>query len=95
MKVFRHDDKVFEVAKNALINIATCMCVSTVVQFGGDSEEQQRDSVSPESADSLMSLSSPQQHSSSSSASSVSSLSLSDNVCCHNYLVLIYKGLLI
>ncbi|XP_017347509.2 terminal nucleotidyltransferase 4A [Ictalurus punctatus] len=49
-----------------------------IVQFGGDSEEQQRDSVSPQSADSLMSLSSPQQHSSSSSASSVSSLSGSD-----------------
>ncbi|XP_060776438.1 terminal nucleotidyltransferase 4A-like [Neoarius graeffei] len=57
---------------NARINC--CM-----VQFGGDSEEQQRDSVSPQSADSLMCLSSPQQHSSSSSASSVSSLSLSDN----------------
>ncbi|XP_061738534.1 terminal nucleotidyltransferase 4A [Nerophis ophidion] len=42
------------------------------------SEEQQRDSVSPQSADSPMSISSPQQHSSSSS-SSVSSLSGSDN----------------
>ncbi|KAM6899803.1 terminal nucleotidyltransferase 4A [Xenentodon cancila] len=40
------------------------------------SEEQQRDSVSPHSADSPMSISSPQQHS---SASSVSSLSGSDN----------------
>ncbi|XP_069032503.1 terminal nucleotidyltransferase 4A isoform X2 [Embiotoca jacksoni] len=40
------------------------------------SEEQQRDSVSPPSADSPMSISSPQQHS---SASSVSSLSGSDN----------------
>ncbi|TSL82494.1 Non-canonical poly(A) RNA polymerase PAPD7 [Bagarius yarrelli] len=51
-----------------------------IVQFGAaDSEEQQRDSASPQSADSLMSLSSPQQHSSSSSsASSVSSLSGSD-----------------
>ncbi|MCJ8728355.1 hypothetical protein PDJAM_G00003580, partial [Pangasius djambal] len=50
-----------------------------IVQFEGDSEEQQRDSVSPQSADSLMSPSSPQQHSSSSSsASSVSSLSGSD-----------------
>ncbi|XP_062301707.1 terminal nucleotidyltransferase 4A isoform X2 [Osmerus eperlanus] len=39
-------------------------------------EEQQRDSVSPPSVDSPMSLSSPQQHS---SASSVSSLSGSDN----------------
>uniref|UniRef100_A0A1A8FTQ2 Terminal nucleotidyltransferase 4A n=1 Tax=Nothobranchius korthausae TaxID=1143690 RepID=A0A1A8FTQ2_9TELE len=39
-------------------------------------EEQQRDSVSPHSADSPMSISSPQQHS---SASSVSSLSGSDN----------------
>ncbi|KAM9489066.1 terminal nucleotidyltransferase 4A-like isoform 2-T2 [Clarias gariepinus] len=49
-----------------------------IVQFGGDSEDQQRDSASPQSADSHMSLSSPQQHSSSSSASSVSSLSGSD-----------------
>ncbi|KAI4873992.1 hypothetical protein NFI96_032084 [Prochilodus magdalenae] len=50
-----------------------------LVQFGGDSEEQQRDSSSPQSADSVMSLSSPQQHSSSSSSSSsVSSLSGSD-----------------
>ncbi|KAK7898631.1 hypothetical protein WMY93_019484 [Mugilogobius chulae] len=40
------------------------------------SEEQQRDSVSPPSADSPMSISSPQPHS---SASSVSSLSGSDN----------------
>lgn len=40
------------------------------------SEDQQRDSVSPPSADSPMSISSPQQHS---SASSVSSLSGSDN----------------
>lgn len=40
------------------------------------SEEQQRDSVSPPSSDSPMSISSPQQHS---SASSVSSLSGSDN----------------
>ncbi|XP_024113612.1 terminal nucleotidyltransferase 4A isoform X1 [Oryzias melastigma] len=40
------------------------------------SEEQQRDSASPYSADSPMSISSPQQHS---SASSVSSLSGSDN----------------
>ncbi|XP_038155707.1 terminal nucleotidyltransferase 4A isoform X1 [Cyprinodon tularosa] len=40
------------------------------------SEEQQRDSVSPHSADSPMSISSPKQHS---SASSVSSLSGSDN----------------
>jgi hypothetical protein len=39
--------------------------------------EEQRDSVSPHSADSPMSLSSPHQHS---SASSVSSLSGSDNV---------------
>ncbi|XP_013884273.1 non-canonical poly(A) RNA polymerase PAPD7 isoform X2 [Austrofundulus limnaeus] len=43
---------------------------------GGGSEEQQRDSVSPHSADSPMSISSPQQHS---SDSSVSSLSGSDN----------------
>lgn len=43
---------------------------------GVGSEEQQRDSASPHSADSPMSLSSPQQHS---SASSVSSLSGSDN----------------
>ncbi|GAA6089973.1 terminal nucleotidyltransferase 4A-like isoform X2 [Tachysurus ichikawai] len=57
---------------NAIINRCT-------VPYGGDSEEQQRDSASPQSADSLMSLSSPQQHStSSSSASSVSSLSGSD-----------------
>ncbi|KAB5586586.1 hypothetical protein PHYPO_G00003410 [Pangasianodon hypophthalmus] len=50
-----------------------------IVQFEGDAEEQQRDSASPQSADSLMSPSSPQQHSSSSSsASSVSSLSGSD-----------------
>ncbi|XP_047665761.1 terminal nucleotidyltransferase 4A-like isoform X2 [Tachysurus fulvidraco] len=57
---------------NAIIDRCT-------VPFGGDSEEQQRDSASPQSADSLMSLSSPQQHStSSSSASSVSSLSGSD-----------------
>ncbi|XP_066539579.1 terminal nucleotidyltransferase 4A-like isoform X2 [Hoplias malabaricus] len=48
------------------------------VPFVGDSEEQQRDSSSPQSADSIMSLSSPQQHSSSSSSSSVSSLSGSD-----------------
>lgn len=41
------------------------------------SEEQHRDSISPHSADSPMSISSPQQHS---SASSVSSLSGSDNV---------------
>ncbi|KAJ0003192.1 hypothetical protein NQD34_008290 [Periophthalmus magnuspinnatus] len=40
------------------------------------SEDQQRDSVSPSSADSPMSISSPRQHS---SASSVSSLSGSDN----------------
>uniref|UniRef100_A0A8B9HLU4 Terminal nucleotidyltransferase 4A n=1 Tax=Astyanax mexicanus TaxID=7994 RepID=A0A8B9HLU4_ASTMX len=47
-----------------------------------DPEEQQRDSSSPQSADSIMSLSSPQQHSSSSSSSSssVSSLSGSDIV---------------
>ncbi|XP_049606498.1 terminal nucleotidyltransferase 4A [Syngnathus scovelli] len=43
---------------------------------GGGPEEQQRDSASPQSADSPMSISSPQQHS---SASSVSSLSGSDN----------------
>ncbi|KAK2830123.1 hypothetical protein Q5P01_018054 [Channa striata] len=43
---------------------------------GVGSDEQQRDSVSPHSADSPMSISSPQQHS---SASSVSSLSGSDN----------------
>lgn len=43
---------------------------------GGSVEEQQRDSASPHSADSPMSLSSPRQHS---SASSVSSLSGSDN----------------
>ncbi|XP_041867455.1 terminal nucleotidyltransferase 4A isoform X2 [Melanotaenia boesemani] len=49
-----------------------CMLSSGV----GCSEEQQRDSVSPHSADSPMSISSPQQHS---SASSVSSLSGSDN----------------
>ncbi|XP_062847890.1 terminal nucleotidyltransferase 4A-like [Trichomycterus rosablanca] len=49
-------------------------------QFEGDAEEQQRDSTSPQSADSLISLSSPQQlsSSSSSSSSSVSSLSGSD-----------------
>ncbi|XP_072535068.1 terminal nucleotidyltransferase 4A-like [Salminus brasiliensis] len=46
-----------------------------IVQFGGDPEEQQRDSSSPQSADSIMSLSSPQQHSSSSSSSSSSSVS--------------------
>ncbi|KAM9384029.1 LOW QUALITY PROTEIN: terminal nucleotidyltransferase 4A [Pholidichthys leucotaenia] len=44
--------------------------------LGGAIEELQRDSVSPHSADSPMSISSPQQHS---SASSVSSLSGSDN----------------
>ncbi|XP_069372040.1 terminal nucleotidyltransferase 4A isoform X2 [Paralichthys olivaceus] len=43
---------------------------------GVGSDEQQRDSVSPQSADSPMSISSPHQHS---SASSVSSLSGSDN----------------
>ncbi|XP_077405352.1 terminal nucleotidyltransferase 4A [Vanacampus margaritifer] len=43
---------------------------------GVGSEEPQRDSASPQSADSPMSISSPQQHS---SASSVSSLSGSDN----------------
>ncbi|XP_053719787.1 terminal nucleotidyltransferase 4A isoform X1 [Synchiropus splendidus] len=43
---------------------------------GVTSEEQQRDSASPHSADSPMSIASPQQHS---SASSVSSLSGSDN----------------
>ncbi|TKS88630.1 Non-canonical poly(A) RNA polymerase PAPD7 [Collichthys lucidus] len=49
----------------------------TCVLGGGvSSEEQQRDSVSPHSADSPMSISSPHQHS---SASSVSSLSGSDN----------------
>ncbi|XP_061615507.1 terminal nucleotidyltransferase 4A [Phyllopteryx taeniolatus] len=47
-----------------------------VLDSGMGSEEQQRDSVSPQSADSPMSISSPQQHS---SASSVSSLSGSDN----------------
>uniref|UniRef100_H3BZY2 Terminal nucleotidyltransferase 4A n=1 Tax=Tetraodon nigroviridis TaxID=99883 RepID=H3BZY2_TETNG len=47
-----------------------------VVSTGVGSEEQQRDSVSPHSADSPMSIPSPQQHSSS---SSVSSLSGSDN----------------
>ncbi|XP_074469311.1 terminal nucleotidyltransferase 4A isoform X1 [Sebastes fasciatus] len=47
-----------------------------VLGGGVGSEEQQRDSVSPHSADSPMSISSPQQHS---SASSVSSLSGSDN----------------
>uniref|UniRef100_A0A3B4Z7D3 Terminal nucleotidyltransferase 4A n=1 Tax=Stegastes partitus TaxID=144197 RepID=A0A3B4Z7D3_9TELE len=49
---------------------------SCVLGGGVVSEEQQRDSVSPHSADSPMSISSPQQHS---SASSVSSLSGSDN----------------
>ncbi|XP_056254782.1 terminal nucleotidyltransferase 4A isoform X2 [Seriola aureovittata] len=49
---------------------------SCVLRGGVGSEEQQRDSVSPHSADSPMSISSPQQHS---SASSVSSLSGSDN----------------
>lgn len=49
---------------------------SCVLGGGVGSEEQQRDSVSPHSADSPMSISSPQQHS---SASSVSSLSGSDN----------------
>lgn len=48
-----------------------------VLGGGVRSEEQQRDSVSPHSTDSPMSISSPQQHS---SASSVSSLSGSDNV---------------
>lgn len=48
-----------------------------MVSTGVGSEEQQRDSVSPHSADSPMSIPSPQQHSSS---SSVSSLSGSDNV---------------
>ncbi|KAL6100179.1 tent4a [Pungitius sinensis] len=43
---------------------------------GVEAEEQQRDSASPHSADSPMSISSPRQHS---SASSVSSLSGSDN----------------
>ncbi|KAM8841154.1 terminal nucleotidyltransferase 4A isoform 2-T2 [Spinachia spinachia] len=43
---------------------------------GVEAEEQQRDSASPQSADSPMSISSPRQHS---SASSVSSLSGSDN----------------
>uniref|UniRef100_A0A3B4FWV4 Terminal nucleotidyltransferase 4A n=1 Tax=Pundamilia nyererei TaxID=303518 RepID=A0A3B4FWV4_9CICH len=47
-----------------------------VLGGGVGSDEQQRDSVSPHSADSPMSISSPQQHS---SASSVSSLSGSDN----------------
>ncbi|XP_022529829.2 terminal nucleotidyltransferase 4A [Astyanax mexicanus] len=46
-----------------------------LVQFEADPEEQQRDSSSPQSADSIMSLSSPQQHSSSSSSSSSSSVS--------------------
>lgn len=50
---------------------------------GGGAEEQQRDSVSPHSADSPMSISSPQQHS---SDSSVSSLSGSDNVRNHTLL---------
>ncbi|KAK1794803.1 hypothetical protein P4O66_010004, partial [Electrophorus voltai] len=52
----------------------------TVVQFGGNSDQRQRDSATPQSAESLPSLSSPQQHSSSSSSSSssVSSLSGSD-----------------
>uniref|UniRef100_A0A3Q2TIX9 Terminal nucleotidyltransferase 4A n=1 Tax=Fundulus heteroclitus TaxID=8078 RepID=A0A3Q2TIX9_FUNHE len=51
---------------------------SCVLGGGGvvGSEEQQRDSASPHSADSPMSVSSPKQHS---SASSVSSLSGSDN----------------
>uniref|UniRef100_A0A3P9LDH9 Terminal nucleotidyltransferase 4A n=1 Tax=Oryzias latipes TaxID=8090 RepID=A0A3P9LDH9_ORYLA len=50
---------------------------SSVLSGGGaGAEEQQRDSASPYSADSPMSISSPQQHS---SASSVSSLSGSDN----------------
>ncbi|XP_019713734.1 non-canonical poly(A) RNA polymerase PAPD7 [Hippocampus comes] len=49
---------------------------SCAVDNGAGSEEPQRDSVSPQSADSPMSISSPQQHS---SASSVSSLSGSDN----------------
>nr|XP_057902389.1 terminal nucleotidyltransferase 4A isoform X2 [Doryrhamphus excisus] len=49
---------------------------SCVLDSGVSSEEQQRDSASPQSADSPMSISSPQQHSSS---SSVSSLSGSDN----------------
>ncbi|XP_026867530.2 terminal nucleotidyltransferase 4A-like [Electrophorus electricus] len=51
-----------------------------VVQFGGNSDQRQRDSATPQSAESLPSLSSPQQHSSSSSSSSssVSSLSGSD-----------------
>ncbi|XP_051245700.1 terminal nucleotidyltransferase 4A isoform X2 [Dicentrarchus labrax] len=47
-----------------------------VLRGGVGSEEQQRDSVSPHSADSPMSISSPQQNS---SASSISSLSGSDN----------------
>ncbi|KAM3858243.1 terminal nucleotidyltransferase 4A [Diretmus argenteus] len=47
-----------------------------VLGVGVGVDEQQRDSVSPHSADSPMSISSPQQHS---SASSVSSLSGSDN----------------
>lgn len=58
--------------------------VPCVVSTGVGSEEQQRDSVSPHSADSPMSISSPQQHSSS---SSVSSLSGSDNVRTHTHLV--------
>ncbi|XP_057684324.1 terminal nucleotidyltransferase 4A [Corythoichthys intestinalis] len=49
---------------------------SCFLDGGVGSEEQQRDSASPQSADSPMSISSPQQHS---SASSVSSLSGSDN----------------
>ncbi|XP_034016990.1 terminal nucleotidyltransferase 4A [Thalassophryne amazonica] len=55
------------------VNEQTFRCVIDVT-VGVD--EQQRDSVSPPSADSPMSISSPQQHS---SASSVSSLSGSDN----------------
>uniref|UniRef100_A0A4W4FI73 Terminal nucleotidyltransferase 4A n=1 Tax=Electrophorus electricus TaxID=8005 RepID=A0A4W4FI73_ELEEL len=53
-----------------------------IVQFGGNSDQRQRDSATPQSAESLPSLSSPQQHSSSSSSSSssVSSLSGSDIV---------------
>lgn len=52
-----------------------CVLGSSSSSIG--SEEQHRDSISPHSADSPMSISSPQQHS---SASSVSSLSGSDNV---------------
>lgn len=55
-----------------------------VVSTGAGSEEQQRDSVSPQSADSPMSIPSPQQHSSS---SSVSSLSGSDNVRANTHLL--------